>query len=108
MGLNFLICELEALSSEGWESQDYCETLRALCELHRERRQCLFTFGLLLSMQSQASGGREVGRRHLSQLREEQWALRGWLPPCDPWPRALRESPSWKGPGKQGPTPDSL
>lgn len=29
------------------------------------------------------------------------------LPPCDPCPRALRKSPSWKGSGEQGPTPDS-
>lgn len=29
------------------------------------------------------------------------------LPPRDPCPRALRESPGWKGLGEQGPTSDS-
>lgn len=108
LGLNFLICELGIINLEGWASQDHCEALTALCEQDKERQAGFVYLRSALEHAALDVKGGGVGRKCLSQLRgEKQWALRGWLPPCDPCPRALRQSPSWKGLGEQGPTPDS-
>lgn len=108
LGLNFLICELGIISLEDWASQDHCEALRALCEQDKASRA---GFVYLQSSSEHAELGIKgggVGRKRLSQISgEKQWALRVGLPPCDPCSRALRKSPSWKGSGEQGPTPDS-
>ena len=110
LGLNFLICELGIISLEDWASQDYCEALRALCE---QDKASWAGFVYLQSSSEHAELGIKgggVGRKRLSQLSgEKQWALRVWLPPCDPCPRASGSRPVGKALGSRAlPLPPPL
>lgn len=108
LGLNFLICELGIISLEGWASQNHWEALRAVCEQDKERRAAFVYLWPAPEHAELGVKGGGVGRKCLSHLTgEKQWALRNWLPLCEPCPRALRKSRSWKGSGEQGPTLDS-
>lgn len=101
LGLHFLICELGITSLEDWASQDHCEALRALCEQDKASRAGFVYLQPSSEHAELGIRGGGVGRKCLSQVSgEKQWALRVGLPPCDPCPRALRKSPSWKAVGK--------